>query len=180
MNRDVILKALSVLGRHAADSGIRLEVSIYGGAAFLLAFNSRDATRDIDAILVPREDGERLVLQVARELELPEDWLNSNVKQFISPKAEVKRRLSEIEDATGLIVHVPSAKYLLAMKALACRRPIGGYAGDIGDLGFLIKKMKIQSVAEIQQAIDQFYPDDVIRPADEALLQSLIDQENES
>ena len=136
MNRDVLLTALTLLGRRSESEGIKLEVSIYGGAAFLLAFNSRDATRDVDAILKPREEGERLVVQVARELDIPEDWLNSNVEQFISPKQEAKRRLADIEDETGLIVHAPTAKYLLAMKALACRRPIGEYKGDIEDLSF--------------------------------------------
>ncbi len=62
------------------------------------------------------------------------------------------------------------------MKALACRRPIGGYRGDIDDLSFLIRKMHIRSLDQIQQAIDRFYPDDPIRSQDHALLQSLIDE----
>lgn len=179
MNKSKILRALERLGALAQAEGIRLEVSIYGGAAFLLAYNSRDATKDIDAIFHPKEAGERLVGQVARELELPDDWLNSDVSQFISPKVEVKRRLADIEALTGLIVHVPSAQYLLAMKALACRRPIGSYRGDVDDLSFLIHKLDIQSLETIQQAIDRFYPDDVLLPHHQTLLQSLIDQNNE-
>ena len=175
MNRDDVIFALSRLGQRARDEGIALEVSIYGGAAFLLAFDSREATRDIDAILRPREEGERLVKTVARELDIPDDWLNSNVEQFVSPKKEAKRRLADIEDATGLIVQVPSSKYLLAMKALACRRPIGAYQGDLEDLRFLINKIGINSVEEIQKAVDAFYPDDIIRPQDVQLLQDLID-----
>lgn len=140
----------------------------------LLAYNAREATKDIDALLHPREEGEHLVAQVARDLGLPDDWINSEVAQFISPKREAKRRLAEIEAETGLIVHAPSAEYLLAMKALACRRPIGGYRGDIDDLLFLIRKMDIRSIDVIQQAIDRFYPDDVIRAFDLPLLESLI------
>jgi len=173
MNRDDLLFALRRLGKRASEEGIMLEVSIYGGAAFLLAFNSRNATRDIDAILKPKEEGKRFVALVARELDLPDDWLNS---QVVSPKKEAKRRLAEIENETGLIVHVPTASYLLAMKALACRRPIGEYQGDIDDLRFLIKKLNIRSVADIQAKLDAFFPDDIIRPQDAALLQSLIDE----
>jgi len=180
VKKDTLIAAFRLLGQSANAEGIKLEVSIYGGAAFLLAFNSRDATRDVDAILKPREEGERLVAQVARELDIPDDWLNSNVEQFISPKQEAKRRLADIEDQTGLIVHVPTAKYLLAMKALACRRSIGEYKGDIEDLSFLIKKIGISSVAEIQEAVDAFYPDELIRPGDEALLQSLIDSKDDA
>ncbi len=182
MYREVLITALKLQGQRASDAGIKLEVSIYGGAAFLLAFNSRDATRDVDAILKPKEEGERLVIQVARELDIPEDWLNSNMEQFISPTLEAKRRLANIEDETGLVVHVPTSKYLLAMKALACRRPIGDYKGDIEDLSYLIQKIGINSVAEIQDAVDGFYPNDVdvIRPSDEALLQSLIESKNDA
>jgi len=180
VKKETLLSALRLLGQLAQAEGIKLEVSIYGGAAFLLAFNNRDATRDVDAILKPKEMGERLVAQVAEELDIPEDWLNSDVEQFVSPKREEKRRLASIEDETGLIVHVPTAKYLLAMKALACRRPIGQYKGDIEDLSFLIRKIGIKSVSEIQEAVDAFYPDDVIRSSDEALLQSLIDSKGDA
>ncbi len=142
----------------------------------LLAYNSRVGTKDIDAILVPREEGERLAAQVARELDLPSDWLNRDVAQFVSPTKEAKRRLVEIEAETGLIVHVPTARYLLAMKALACRRPIGAYQGDLEDLRFLIRKTEIRTVDEIQEAVDAFYPDDAIPPLDRVLLESLLEE----
>lgn len=60
------------------------------------------------------------------------------------------------------------------MKALACRRPIGAHEGDIGDLRFLIKKMKIQSIDEIQAALNAFYPDDIILPRDLELLKRAV------
>jgi hypothetical protein len=167
------------LGAHAQAVNIRLEVSIYAGTAFLLAYDSREVTRDVGAILRPKEEGQRLVEQVARELDISEDWLNSNVEQFISRLGETKRRLADIEDATGLIVHVTTAGYLLAMKALACRRPIGAYQGDIEDLRFLIHKMKIQSVEEIQAIVDSFYPDGVIPVSNRALLETLIQSNHE-
>ena len=179
MNRKTILDALQLLGQYAKEEGIKLEVSIYDGTAFMLAYNTRDATRDVDAILKPREEGERLVAKVAEEMALEPDWLNSNVKQFLSPKIEAKRRLSKIEEETGLIIHVPTAKYLLAMKALACRKIIGTYPGDMADLEFLIQKMNIRSLHEIQAAIDRFYPDDVIRTANEPRLQELISKYEE-
>ena len=176
MNRNDIIDALRRLGELAASEGIRVEVSIYGGAAFLLAYNSREATKDEDALLRPKEEGERLVRRVARDLGLPEDWLNGDVVRFVSPLKEAKRPLAELERETGLTVHVPTADYLLAMKALACRRPIGAYRGDLDDLAFLIRKLKLRSVDRIQVAIDRFYPDDVIRGADRILLQTLIEE----
>ena len=73
MNASTILEALKHLGELAQAEGIRLEISIYGGAAFVLAYNSREATKDIDAIFHPKESGERLIAQVSRDLNLPED-----------------------------------------------------------------------------------------------------------
>jgi hypothetical protein len=179
MKADTILEALKHLGQLAQADGIRLEISIYGGAAFLLAYNSREATKDIDAIFHPKEIGQGLIARVARELDLPDDWLNSEVSQFISPKIEAKRHLADIEEATGLIVQVPTAEYLLAMKALACRRPIGAYRGDVDDLSFLIHKLKLTSIDQIQNAIDRFYPDDILQAPHRALLQTLIDEANQ-
>lgn len=179
MRKETILQALKYLGSLAQAQNVRLEVSIYGGAAFVLAYNSRESTKDIDALFHPKKIGEQLICQVAKDLDLPEDWLNSNVSQFVSPKTESKRRLSEIESATGLIVHVPTADYLLAMKAMACRRPIGTYSGDLADLSFLIKKMQIHSMDQIQKAIDRFYPDDSLPAEHRTLLQSLIDENHE-
>ena len=60
------------------------------------------------------------------------------------------------------------------MKALACRPALPGYAGDLDDLRFLIKKMDVTSVEFIQQWIDRYYPDDVLGDAHRATLESLI------
>lgn len=174
MKRETILSALRRLGELSMAEGLKLEVSIYGGAAFMLAYDNRAMTRDVDALIKPKEEGERLVKVVGVEMDLDPDWLNSNVQLFLSPKPEAKRRLGKIEDETGLVVHVPTAKYLLAMKALACRRQIGAYPGDMGDLAFLIKKMGIQTVDQIQEAVNAFYPDDMIPPGDRNRLQQLI------
>jgi len=62
------------------------------------------------------------------------------------------------------------------MKALACRKALPGYEGDIADLRFLLRKMAIASVSEVQEHIDRYYPDDVIRAEDEALISELIEE----
>ena len=75
-------------------------------------------------------------------------------------------------------VTAPTAGYLLAMKALACRRALPGYKGDEEDLRFLIIKMKIKRVEDIQKWIDKFYPDDLPSEASRALLLTLIKEVN--
>ena len=62
------------------------------------------------------------------------------------------------------------------MKALACRAPLPGYQGDLDDLRFLIRKLSIRSVDEIQEIIDKYYPDDVLVPGHAALLETLVEE----
>ena len=41
------------LGELAFEQGVTLEVSLYGGAVFTLVYDSRDATKDVDAVVRP-------------------------------------------------------------------------------------------------------------------------------
>lgn len=105
-----------------------------------------------------------LAVKVARELELPEDWLNDHVQQFLAEK-EAKRKLSESAFGKGIRVSVPTAAYLLAMKLRACRPPLPGYAGDYGDIRFLVRKMEIGSVNAAEAIYDKFFPHDPLSDA---------------
>jgi hypothetical protein len=162
------------LGELAKANLIELEVCLYGGTAMMLAFDRRAMTRDVDAVFHPRDTASSWIAQVAEEQRLPEDWLNDDVRQFLVPVGS-HRRLPM--DLPGLRVTVPTTSYLLAMKALAGRRALPGYKGDEEDLRFLIRKLGIQSVDEVQEHIDRFYPDD--RPSDSAhaLLARIIQEE---
>jgi len=161
LNRTRILAALRRLGELAVAAGTVIELSLYGGAVFTLVYESRDATKDVDAIAQPSELAHRLALQVAREQGLAEDWLNSHVGQFLAA-VEAKRRLTDLDLGPGLRVSVPTASYLLALKLAANRPPLPGYAGDEADLRFLLRKMAIQSVGEAERHFQQFFPHEVL------------------
>ena len=140
----------------------------------MLAYDRKRITRDIDAVFYPSEKVQPLIKQVAEEQGLPVDWLNDDVRQFLSTQ-ESKRTLPI--ELPGLQVTIPTAGYLLAMKALACRRALPGYKGDETDLRFLIRKLGISTFDEIQDWIDKFYPDDVPPAGDRAFLEQLIREE---
>jgi len=164
LNRIQIAQALRRLGELALERKITLEVSLYGGAVFTLVYGSRDATKDVDAVVRPSEIARKLAVKVAKELSLPEDWLNDQVKQFLAEK-EAKRQLTEVDLGEGLRVSVPTAAYLLAMKLRAARPPLPGYAGDRGDIRFLVKKMKIASVEAAEAVFGKFFPHDALSEA---------------
>lgn len=161
LSRARITQALRRLGQLAQEEKITLEVSLYGGAVFTLVFGSRDSTKDVDAVVRPSEIAKQLTLIVAKELGLPEDWLDDQVKQFLAEK-EAKRQLNEADFGEGLRVSVPTAAYLLAMKLRAFRPPLPGYPGDHGDIRFLVQKMGITSVEAAATIHDKFFPHDVL------------------
>ena len=149
------------MGALAREKGVTLEVSLYGGAVFTLVYGSRDATKDIDALVRPATIAKKLAKKVATELDLPEDWLNDNVKQFLAEK-EAKRELAGDEFGVGLRISVPTAQYLLAMKLRACRPPLPGYAGDYADIRLLVTKMNLKSVEAAEAIHDKFFPHDAL------------------
>jgi len=139
----------------------------------MLAYENRTATRDVDASINPKEAGLRLAKQVAQELDLEEKWLNDEVWRFFAPVG-ARRKLPL--DIAGLKLYAATASYLLAMKALACRRPGPSRRGDLHDLKFLIRKMEIHSLADIQQHIDRFYPDDLPTEKQKEMLKNIIEE----
>jgi hypothetical protein len=161
LTKTQLTRALRRLGELAQGQGVTLELSLYGGAVFTLVYGSRDSTRDVDAVIRPDEIGQRLAAKVAVELGLPRDWLNDDVKQFLAEK-EAKRRLPAGEFGQGVRIAVPTAAYLLAMKLRACRPPLPGYAGDYGDIRFLVRKMGISSAEEAEAIHAKFFPHDAL------------------
>ena len=152
-------QALRRLGELAHTQQVKLELSLYGGAVFALVYGSRDATKDVDAVVHPGDVAHRLSRQVASELGLPEDWLNDDVRQFLAAQ-EAKRQLPGEEFGPGLRILVPTAAYLLALKLQACRPPLPGYPGDHGDIRFLVGKLGLRSVAEAVEIHGRFFPHD--------------------
>ena len=172
-DRQTVLKALTRLGELAVEEGFQLECCIYGGALMMLAYDARASTQDVDAVIRPREPALRLAEKVAVEQGLPEGWLNDQVRTFLAPH-EQTRTLPL--DLPGIFVTSPTAGYLLAMKALACRNRLPGFEGDLDDLRFLIRKLEIRDVETVQHHIDRYYPDDVIPEPNRETLRLLIQE----
>ena len=53
-----------------------------------------------------------------------------------------------------------------------------GYKGDEEDLRFLIRKLEISSIKDIQKHIDKYYPDDAPNESGRALLNQIIEEES--
>jgi hypothetical protein len=130
LDRDKLLIAFDQIGRAAAVAGTTLEIAVYGGSALMLASNFRFATEDADVAPLDNPWPEWLRREVdsitAANAWAP-DWFNDGVAFHLSPLAD--RASDHLEfgsfprDGTipGLLVHVPTAEYLLALKIKAIR-----------------------------------------------------------
>lgn len=152
-----LTRALRRLSELATAESIVLELALYGGAVFTLVYGSRETTKDVDAIIKPAEAGARLVKVVSVEQNLSKDWLNGEVRQFLSHCGE-RRPYPSQDFAPGLRITVPTAAYLLALKLNACRQPLPGNLGDEADILFLLARIKPTSVAAVDALHDRFFP----------------------
>jgi hypothetical protein len=73
------------LGERLARRGVVADLYVFGGAAMALAFDSRRATRDVDALFEPHGIVHDEALAVAAELGLPRWWLNEQASTYCSP-----------------------------------------------------------------------------------------------
>jgi hypothetical protein len=117
LDREGIEAAFRRLGERLAKRGVVADIYVFDGAAMALAYDSRRATRDVDALFKPHG----IVLEEARvvavELGLPTWWLNEQASSYAAPSGDPSA--SRVFDHPGLRVFAASPEHLLAMKALA-------------------------------------------------------------
>jgi len=166
LSRAQILDALRELDVHARAAQRLVDLSIYGGAALVLAFDARIATRDVDAVIRSNASFARdLCHQIALERGWPEDWLNDGVKGYLSAheSMELMREFPGSE-CGGLRVHLASAEYLFAMKCMAMRPEGIDGSHDISDIAALARRIGLSDAAEAMALVEQFYPQRQIPP----------------
>lgn len=171
-----IARFLQLLNDRLKHQGVSGEICLYGGAALILAWQVRTATRDIDAVFVPPDVIRSAAAFVAREYDLPEGWLNDGVKGFLSARGE-RETPRPVMELSHLTVNVPAARYLLAMKVLAART--GESQEDAGDARFLIGKLKLKSAREVFEILEGYYPKKRILPKTQFFVEALIEEMNQ-
>jgi Nucleotidyltransferase of unknown function (DUF6036) len=145
-----ILEALQALGEDLTRQGIRGQIFVVGGAAMALAYSRRRVTRDIYAVFEPKSSIYAAAARVARELDLPEHWLNDAVKGFMPGEDEHAR---PVPDITGIEITTASPQYLLAMKLMAMR-----FGEDDEDIEILLRECDLRSAGEALDLLARIYP----------------------
>ncbi len=120
LTREQIEQALRRLGEIAVSEGQTIELLVVGGAAMMLGYDARPATRDVDGVFFeppPASVIRRWIEQVATDSALPDDWLNDAAKGFLVGHS----RGQKVFSAPGIDVWQPLAEQLLSMKLSAWR-----------------------------------------------------------
>ena len=172
LKRAQVLRALTRLGELCVAAKLKAEIAIYGGTVMMLAYDCREATKDVDAIFRPAAALEPLIRRVAREQDLPEDWMNAGVQPFVAPR-EARIEFAQLK-IPGLAITRPSAEYLLAMKCLAARLPKPRSHGDTADVKFLIRRLGITAISQIDAVVSDYYGDRRLEAGKRWLIEKLI------
>jgi hypothetical protein len=166
--RDALLDAFDQIGRAAARAGVKLQIVVYGGSALMLASNFRFATEDVDVSELERPLPDWLatvVGEIARQNHWQDDWFNDAVAFHLSPLAD--RAADHLEFGTfprdgtvpGLVVSVPSAEYLLALKLKSARvlDPVRGES-ERRDIVNLMQVVGISTEDEAIALLGRYFP----------------------
>lgn len=138
LERTTILHALEALSLRLAARGVRGEICLFDGAAMVLAFQTRQSTKDVDA----------------------EGWLNDGVKGWLSVAHPTTR--AELPQFPNLAVTMPLPEYLLAMKCMAARAEAG--SRDLEDAIFLLKHLGFDAPDPVLDLLERYYPARLIPP----------------
>jgi hypothetical protein len=167
LNREKLLDAFEEIGRAAVAAGTRMQIAVYGGSALMLASNFRFATEDVDVSQLQQPWPEWLrevVERLAHANGWSADWFNDGVAFHLSSLADPSDDHLEFgtfprDEEPGLMVYVPSAPYLLALKLKAIRvnDPVRGDQERL-DILNLMRVVGIVTAEEAISVLARFFP----------------------
>ena len=168
MDREEIEGALLELAEELDRRGVVARIYLVGGAAMVLAYESRFSTDDVDASGYPTEDVLAVAAEVAERRGLRPDWLDDSVKVYLPVASEPEWR--PVFKVGSAEVVVADEQTLLAMKMRASRG-----RRDEADIQFLLDKCKITSIDAALELYEQYFPEDELPPRAIPMLRHALD-----
>jgi hypothetical protein len=121
LDRKGIEEAFRRLGDRLAKRGVVADIYVFGGAAMALAYDSRRATRDVDALFKPHGIVLEEAQAVAADLGLPHWWLNEQLRPITQPDPKNGPQLGT-RQRTPNITGWPGSAGALWVWRLGCSR----------------------------------------------------------
>ncbi|MFZ5596278.1 MAG: hypothetical protein ACOY31_04615 [Bacillota bacterium] len=152
LTKEDILKFLKILNDELHVLNIRAELTLFGGSVMCVVFESRPATRDVDAVFRPKSKVYKIANEkIAKIYGLPHNWLNDAVSRYISYSGEKEAFLN----LSNLSIYIPKPEYFLAMKCLTSRID---FSNDIEDIKYLLDILQISTYEQVAGIFAKYYP----------------------
>ncbi len=169
MDRSEIDGALRELSEVLDRQGVVARIYLVGGAAMVLAYESRYSTDDVDGSGYPTDAVLAAAAQIAERRGLPPDWLHDSVKVYFPTFKEPDWR--PVFKVGTVEVVVADERTLLAMKMRASR----GRRDEV-DIKFLLHKCAITSVDAALVLYEEYFPEDQLPDRAIPMLRHALDQ----
>jgi len=167
-DRNELLDAFDEIGKAAVANETQLHLAVYGGSALMLASNFRFSSEDVDVSELPKPLPSWLVTTldgIAARHGWSLDWFNDGVVFHLSRTATLTGDHLEFGSfprhggQPGLLVYVPSAQYMLALKLKAVRvlDPTKGRQ-ESEDIRNLLQVLGITDPAAAVQIMGLYFP----------------------
>lgn len=154
LTTELIRTLLSAVNDELAKQGVIGEIGLCGGAVMCLVFQTRKATKDVDAIFEPAQVIREAAKAVSGSHNVPEDWLNDAAKGFfLSEPPRVP-----VLNMSNLRVWAPGPDYMLTMKCLSARFD----THDRDDVKFLIGHLKLTKADQVFDIIKRYCPEKLV------------------
>lgn len=166
LDRQLLERAFGLLADKLRRRGVVGELHVFGGAAMVLAFDARAATRDVDALFEPDGPVLEAAREVAAELDLPRSWLNNQASSYVSGRAG---RGTPVYDHPHLRVMTTPPEHLLAMKVRAARS-----VRDADDIRLLLQTLELDTVEQVAELVARYFPEEPLSDRSRLLLEDLL------
>ena len=166
-----ILELFTLLSEEFAKSNTEGELYVVGGAVMCLAFASRDATQDVNALLEPTAAVRQAASRVAARAGVPERWLNDAVKGYLGPQNAFDPE--PLLALSHLRVFFAQPQYLLALKCVAMR--LGPGFHDEDDVRYLLRHLGIERSADAIEIIERYIPPEQIQAKTRFALEGMLE-----
>lgn len=168
LTRADIRRLIELLNDELATQATEGEIYLVGGAVMCLAFEARDATRDVDAGVRPTRAVREAAARIAARMQLSQSWLNDAVKGFLGTRSEFDAYL----ELSHLRVFVARPAYLLAMKCAAMR--LGEEFHDVDDVRYLLRYLNITTAADAMRVVTSYFDASQLPPKTRLALEELL------
>jgi len=153
-----INKALARLAEIAEAEGVALEIALCHGRVITVAYSlDRDPTSH-SKVVEPPSRAASLLLQVTKEMRLPGDWLEEDVRFYLALMA-ARSQPHLHQHGPHLVLSVSEPAHLLAMKLHAFQAAPVQAGLEHHELAFLIEKMGLASMDAVERAYARFFPE---------------------